>query len=40
MVLGDLTDPSSAIARRVAQHATSRLRADLRLDPGVRYQGL
>ena len=28
------------IAKRVASYATSAVRADLRLDPGVRYVGL
>ncbi len=40
IVFGDLNDPSSEIALRVRQIQTSPLRADLRLDPGVRYHGL
>lgn len=40
MVFGDLNDPDSEIARLVARHATSRIRADLGLDPGVRYRGI
>ena len=40
MLFGDLNDPDSAIARRIATYATTPVRADLRLDPGVRYQGL
>jgi [DsrC]-trisulfide reductase subunit O len=40
ILFGDLNDPSSEIARRVATYATTQVRADLRLDPGVRYQGL
>ena len=40
IVFGDLNDPASEIARRVAEIQTSPLRADLRLDPGVRYHGL
>jgi len=40
MLFGDLNDPKSAIAQRVAQFATSQVRADLKLDPGVRYMGL
>jgi molybdopterin-containing oxidoreductase family iron-sulfur binding subunit len=39
-VFGDLNDPASEIARRVATEASSQLRADLRLAPGVRYQGI
>jgi molybdopterin-containing oxidoreductase family iron-sulfur binding subunit len=40
MLFGDLNDPQSEIARRVRAVASTQLRADLRLDPGVRYQGL
>lgn len=40
MLFGDLNDPSSEIARRVAREASMQLRADLGLDPGVRYQGI
>ncbi len=40
MIFGDLNDPSSEIARRIAQTATTQIRADLRLDLGVRYQGI
>lgn len=40
IVFGNLNDPTSEISRRIRENATSQLRADLRLDPGVRYQGL
>ena len=40
MLFGDLNDPNSAIARRVREIRTTQLRADLKLDPGVRYHGL
>jgi tetrathionate reductase subunit B len=40
MLFGDLNDPQGEISRRVRELATTQLRADLRLDPGVRYQGL
>ncbi|MBI5163119.1 MAG: 4Fe-4S dicluster domain-containing protein [Magnetospirillum sp.] len=40
MVFGDLNDPASEIAVRVATEATTRIRADLKLDPAVRYQGI
>jgi len=40
MVFGDLNDPQSDIAQRIAKYATTQIRADLRLNPGVRYQGL
>ncbi|MFZ5512668.1 MAG: sulfate reduction electron transfer complex DsrMKJOP subunit DsrO [Pseudomonadota bacterium] len=40
MLFGDLNDPAAEISRRIAQVATTQVRADLRLDPGVRYQGL
>ena len=39
-LFGNLNDPGSAIARRVRELRTTALRADLRLDPGVRYHGL
>lgn len=40
IVFGDLNDPQSEIARRVREVTSRALRADLRLDPGVRYEGL
>jgi len=40
IVFGDLNDPGSEIARRVHEIRSTQLRADLRLDPGVRYQGI
>ncbi len=40
IVFGDLNDAGSEIAQRVREAGTVALRADLRLDPGVRYQGL
>ena len=40
MLFGDLNDPASEIAQRVRQVATTQLRADLAVDPGVRYAGL
>ena len=40
ILFGDLNDPQSEIAQRIAAVATTQLRADLRLDTGVRYQGL
>lgn len=40
MLFGDLNDPDSEIAKRVATYATQTIRPDLGLDPGVRYQGL
>ncbi len=40
ILFGDLNDPQSGISRRIREVATVQLRADLRLDPGVRYQGL
>lgn len=40
IVFGDLNDAQSEIARRVREVASRPLRADLRLDPGVRYEGL
>jgi tetrathionate reductase subunit B len=40
MLFGDLNDPASAISQRIKAVASTQLRADLRLDPGVLYQGL
>ena len=40
MLFGDLKDPGSEISKRVASYATQQIRADLGLDPGVRYQNL
>jgi molybdopterin-containing oxidoreductase family iron-sulfur binding subunit len=40
MLFGDLRDESSEIARRVRALASGALRADLGLDPAVRYQGI
>jgi len=40
MLFGDLNDPSSEIAKRVATENTTQIRADLQLNPGVRYEGI
>ena len=40
LLFGDLNDPNSEIAKRVAGFGGAAVRADLRLDPGVRYAGL
>jgi molybdopterin-containing oxidoreductase family iron-sulfur binding subunit len=40
MVFGDLNDPASEIAKRIAQYPTTQVRADFGLNTGVRYQGL
>jgi tetrathionate reductase subunit B len=40
MTFGDLNDPNSEIAQRIAREATTQARADLKLDVGVRYQGI
>jgi molybdopterin-containing oxidoreductase family iron-sulfur binding subunit len=40
IVFGDLNDPTSEIAKRVATYPSTQVRADLGLDPGVRYQGI
>jgi molybdopterin-containing oxidoreductase family iron-sulfur binding subunit len=40
LLFGDLNDPDSEISRRVAATASSQIRADLGLDPGVRYRNL
>jgi molybdopterin-containing oxidoreductase family iron-sulfur binding subunit len=40
IVFGNLNDPDSEISRRIREVPTVQLRADLRLDLGVRYEGL
>jgi molybdopterin-containing oxidoreductase family iron-sulfur binding subunit len=40
MIFGDMNDPSSEIAKRLKQYGASQIRADLRLNTGVRYQGI
>ena len=40
ILFGDLHDPESEIARKVRSVASVQVRADLRLNPGIRYQGL
>ncbi|HZW25490.1 MAG TPA: 4Fe-4S dicluster domain-containing protein [Gallionella sp.] len=40
ILFGDLNDANSEIAQKVRAVATTQIRADLRLNPGVRYQGL
>ncbi|MFC5496100.1 sulfate reduction electron transfer complex DsrMKJOP subunit DsrO [Caenimonas terrae] len=40
ILFGDLNDPDSEIARRVREVSATQLRADLKLDTGVRYLGL
>ena len=40
MVFGDLNDPNSEISKRLEKLGGKKLRADLGLNPGIRYQGL
>jgi tetrathionate reductase subunit B len=40
MLFGDLHDPASEIALRIGREATTSIRADLGLEPAVRYQGI
>lgn len=40
MLFGDLNDPQSEIAQAMKTYATTEVRADLRLNTGVRYQGI
>ena len=39
MIFGDLNDPESEISQALARYPASQIRADLGLDPGVRYRG-
>jgi len=40
IVFGDIKDPSSEISQRLAEYGSGAIRADLGLNPGVRYQGI
>ncbi|MGQ9685359.1 MAG: sulfate reduction electron transfer complex DsrMKJOP subunit DsrO [Thiobacillaceae bacterium] len=40
MIFGDLNDPHSEIAQAMNTYATTEVRADLRLNTGVRYKGI
>ena len=40
ILFGDLKDPNSEISKRLASQPSEQLRADLKLNTGVRYQGL
>jgi tetrathionate reductase subunit B len=40
MLFGDLNDPSSEIAKRVATYRTTRIRDDLGCEPGVYYRNI
>jgi molybdopterin-containing oxidoreductase family iron-sulfur binding subunit len=40
MLFGDLNDPQSEIAKRVATYRTTRIRADLGCEPGVYYRNI
>jgi len=40
MLFGDLNDADSEISQRVATYASQQIRADLGLNPGIRYRNL
>ena len=40
IVFGDLRDPDSAVSKAMAEYPTVEIRADLKLNTGVRYTGL
>ena len=40
IMFGDLNDPDSNISKELSKHVTTRLRADLGLEPGVHYRGI
>jgi molybdopterin-containing oxidoreductase family iron-sulfur binding subunit len=40
ILFGDLSDPASGIAAALAEHESQQLRADMRLNTGVRYRNL
>jgi molybdopterin-containing oxidoreductase family iron-sulfur binding subunit len=40
MLFGDLNNPESEIAKRLASVSSIALRADMQLNPGIRYEGI
>ena len=40
MIFGDLNDPQSEISKKLAQLNSKQIRADLKLNTGIRYQGI
>src|SRR4030066_1329571 len=40
ILFGDLKDPGSEISKRLASQPSTQLRADLKLNTGVRFQGI
>jgi molybdopterin-containing oxidoreductase family iron-sulfur binding subunit len=40
MIFGDIKDPESEISKKLAEVSSIALRADMKLNPGVRYQGV
>ena len=40
MIFGDLNDPESEIAKRLAEYPSTTLREDLRVKPGVHYSNI
>ena len=40
ILFGDLKDPNSDISKRLTEYGANEIRADLALNPGVRYHGL
>jgi molybdopterin-containing oxidoreductase family iron-sulfur binding subunit len=40
ILFGDLNDPNSEIARKVAKYASTQVRSDLGTNPGVHYTNL
>ncbi len=40
LIFGDLKDPNSEISQQLKKYGGKQIRADLKLDTGVRYQGI
>ncbi|TXT27218.1 MAG: 4Fe-4S ferredoxin iron-sulfur binding domain protein [Gallionellaceae bacterium] len=40
ILFGDLNDPESEISKRIRTVASAQIRADLMLNPGIRYEGI
>jgi molybdopterin-containing oxidoreductase family iron-sulfur binding subunit len=40
IIFGDLNDPNSEVSQALASYPTVQIRADLKLNTGVRYSGV
>jgi len=40
IIFGDLNDPESQVSKALKKYPSQQIRADLKLNPGVRYSGI